>query len=364
MRKSLLAVVLVLVVAAEARATCSGTTPNLGLADCTIGTARSVSDPAWINNFKLLDIGVTAPLVITGAGSASPVLSLGTVSATKGGTGQTTFTLGDTLYASGTTTLSKLNGNVTTTRKFREQHGNGTSVTVNAWDTIQAADITSGIIAAARIVNSPSNSRCLRLDSSGLIQVAGADCNSISTFGVGQSLDAANADSTRPNKVGTTAPATCSVGQTFYDSDETPGSNIYACTSTDTWTLEGGGGASGPAKIVFPCQLTAGATDYCGPATTVGNTTAQAALVPMDSTGTFTKLRCASSAAPGSGQTIVYTAQLNGAPEASLTCTQSGGSSFGCGDTGTLAFVAADNVYVEAVSSASSAATTATCTLS
>lgn len=38
----------------------------------------------------------------------------------------------------------------------------------------------------------------------------------------------------------TTAPATCTVGQLFFDTDATAGQNIYGCTATDTWTLQGG----------------------------------------------------------------------------------------------------------------------------
>jgi len=39
---------------------------------------------------------------------------------------------------------------------------------------------------------------------------------------------------------GTTAPATCVVGDVFFDSDATAGQNIYGCTAANTWTLEGG----------------------------------------------------------------------------------------------------------------------------
>ena len=53
----------------------------------------------------------------------------------------------------------------------------------------------------------------------------------------------AGSTSTTPHKVGTTLPATCIVGMTFFKSDATAGSNTYACTATDTWTLQGGGSA-------------------------------------------------------------------------------------------------------------------------
>lgn len=45
-------------------------------------------------------------------------------------------------------------------------------------------------------------------------------------------------------KVATTAPATCVVGNLFFDSDATAGSNLYGCTSSNTWTLLGGGSGS------------------------------------------------------------------------------------------------------------------------
>lgn len=53
----------------------------------------------------------------------------------------------------------------------------------------------------------------------------------------------ASATSTSPHKVGTSLPATCSVGQTFFKSDATAGQNMYVCTSTNTWTTQGGSGS-------------------------------------------------------------------------------------------------------------------------
>ncbi len=43
-------------------------------------------------------------------------------------------------------------------------------------------------------------------------------------------------------KVQTTATATCSIGDLWFDSDATAGSNLYGCTSANTWTALGGGG--------------------------------------------------------------------------------------------------------------------------
>ena len=63
------------------------------------------------------------------------------ISEAYGGTNQSTYTLGDTLYASAANTLSKLPGNTATTRKFYRQTGDGANSAAPAWDTITAADI-------------------------------------------------------------------------------------------------------------------------------------------------------------------------------------------------------------------------------
>lgn len=65
----------------------------------------------------------------------------GTALATQGGTGLTTYALGDIIYGSGVNTLAALSGNTTTTRKFLRQTGTGAVSAIPAWDTIVAADI-------------------------------------------------------------------------------------------------------------------------------------------------------------------------------------------------------------------------------
>lgn len=65
----------------------------------------------------------------------------GTLDETKGGTGLSTYTLGDTIYASAANTLAKLSGNATTTRKFLRQTGTGAASAAPAWDTLVAGDL-------------------------------------------------------------------------------------------------------------------------------------------------------------------------------------------------------------------------------
>jgi hypothetical protein len=68
------------------------------------------------------------------------------IGATYGGTGQSSYTLGDTLYCASPNTLSKLSGNTEATRKFLRQTGNGAVSAAPAWDTILAADIPASAL--------------------------------------------------------------------------------------------------------------------------------------------------------------------------------------------------------------------------
>src|SRR5579863_3622647 len=47
--------------------------------------------------------------------------------------------------------------------------------------------------------------------------------------------DASGAATTKPVKLGTTLPTTCGVGELFFNSSATPGTNLYFCAATNTW---------------------------------------------------------------------------------------------------------------------------------
>jgi len=66
----------------------------------------------------------------------------GTLGATNGGTSQSTYTLGDTLYANATNTVAKLAGNITTTKKYLQQIGDGANSAAPSWVQVAAADIS------------------------------------------------------------------------------------------------------------------------------------------------------------------------------------------------------------------------------
>jgi hypothetical protein len=66
----------------------------------------------------------------------------------------------------------------------------------------------------------------------------------------GKGADFSSYGSTKPAKAGTILPATCSIGELFFKTDGPAGENLYGCTSTNTWTVQAGGGA-GVVSSVF-----------------------------------------------------------------------------------------------------------------
>jgi hypothetical protein len=73
----------------------------------------------------------------------------GTLPTGNGGTGLTTYTLGDIIYSSATNTLTKLAGNTTTTKTFLVQTGAGGGVSAAPeWGSVAAADV-SGLAPSA-----------------------------------------------------------------------------------------------------------------------------------------------------------------------------------------------------------------------
>lgn len=82
---------------------------------------------------------------------------------------------------------------------------------------------------------------------------AGTNLNHL-TMGNGSTFDTTGtaivnfgtASATTPAAVGAALPATCSVGQIFFNTAVTAGSNVYLCTSTNTWTQVSGSGSSTP----------------------------------------------------------------------------------------------------------------------
>lgn len=102
--------------------------------DVSLGNVENTALSTWAGTTNITTVGT----ISSGTWSGTAV------AATKGGTGQTTFTLGDVLYSSASNTLSKLSGNTTATKKFLRQTGTGTVSAAPAWDTVTSSDVGLG----------------------------------------------------------------------------------------------------------------------------------------------------------------------------------------------------------------------------
>lgn len=139
---------------------------------------------------------------------------------------------------------------------------------------------------------------------------------------------------------GTTAPATCVVGQLFFDTDATAGSNLFGCTASNTWTALGGGGSGGGAYGFQCCQgastVTANST-FWGMGQWLASNATQilraTAYVPLDTAEscTVSNLRVrtvggSTAAITLSGGTLQVDVAINGTASA-VTCTVADGAS-------------------------------------
>ena len=72
-------------------------------------------------------------------------------------------------------------------------------------------------------------------------------------------VDFSGASSTKPSKAGTVLPASCSAGETFLKTDGPAGQNIYVCTQSNLWSLQGANipGVTGFANMVLATDGTA-----------------------------------------------------------------------------------------------------------
>src|SRR5882762_6225062 len=64
-----------------------------------------------------------------------------------------------------------------------------------------------------------------------------------------KSIDLRAASYTRPIKTGPALPATCSVGEMFFNTTAGAGVNVFGCVGANTWALQSGGGGQGTVTI-------------------------------------------------------------------------------------------------------------------
>jgi hypothetical protein len=97
----------------------------------SISNVENTALSTWTGSTSITTLGT----ISAGTWSATTIAEI------RGGTGQSTYTLGDILYSSASNTLSKLSGNTTTTKKYLTQTGDGTNSAAPGWNTIAAADV-------------------------------------------------------------------------------------------------------------------------------------------------------------------------------------------------------------------------------
>lgn len=120
----------------------------------TSGTLATTSQIPVVNPSALTrvdDTNVTITLGGTPATALLEAVSLtmgwsGQLSETRGGTAQSSYTLGDILYSSATNTLAKLAGNTTTAKQFLSQTGNGAISAPPVWSAISGSDVTGAAL--------------------------------------------------------------------------------------------------------------------------------------------------------------------------------------------------------------------------
>ncbi len=157
---------------ADTQWTCTNNTVILGTTGLTwaqvsgAGTYSNGSGITLTGNVFSISAGAITNAMLAGSIAASKfvgtdIATVGTITVgiwhasviteAYGGTGQSSYTLGDVLYASATNTLSKLAGQTTTYRKYLRQTGTGSASAAPAWDVPKTSDLCGALRVSGRL---------------------------------------------------------------------------------------------------------------------------------------------------------------------------------------------------------------------
>ena len=84
--------------------------------------------------------GTANEIDVTNAAGSITIGLANPLTETKGGTGESTYTLGDILYSDAANSLAKLAGNTTTTKRYLSQTGTGAASAAPVWDNTILSD--------------------------------------------------------------------------------------------------------------------------------------------------------------------------------------------------------------------------------
>jgi hypothetical protein len=120
--------------------------------------AGAINSVLLTSGLGVPSLGQTLPNAVQDNITRLGTVTLGVWNGTKiseiyGGTNQSTYTLGDILYASATNTLSKLAGNTTAAIQYLAQTGTGVISAAPVWTTISGGDITGAALTKADDTN-------------------------------------------------------------------------------------------------------------------------------------------------------------------------------------------------------------------
>jgi hypothetical protein len=204
----------------------------------------------------------------------------GTLIAVNGGTGISSYAQGEMLYANTTTTLDKVTANITTSKKYLSQTGNGTAGLAPTWGDVTATNIAGGTAGT-------------------LFYNTAADTTTTLSIGTAYQLLGVNAGATAPSWQGLSSLidnvfTASAQGTVLYRGASNwvalaPGTNGQFLTSGGTsanvsWTTGGGGGLTGFTAALN--TVAPNATNNVSSITASGGTTNQfAAIVPKGTSG-------------------------------------------------------------------------------
>ena len=102
-------------------------------------------DPSTIDHDALLNFD-QAEHYLQSAITEVGIIATGTwnadvITEVYGGTGQSSYTLGDVLYSDGANSLAKLSGNTVATKQYLNQTGDGAISAAPGWSRISSADV-------------------------------------------------------------------------------------------------------------------------------------------------------------------------------------------------------------------------------